>query len=81
MERAQNFDSQTHVERLNQTSRTDLSRKSLSCIFWATLYYKKVLEKNEPKEEMKKMFEVIEKLKEERLSEKDGEGFEATKEV
>ena len=48
---------------------------------WATLYYKKVLEKNEPKEEMKKMFEVIEKLKEERLSEKDGERFEATKEV
>ena len=40
-----------------------------------------MLEKNEPKEEMKKMFEVIEKLKEERLSEKDGERFEATKEV
>ena len=29
----------------------------------------------------KKGFEVGEKLKEERLSEKDGEGFEATKEV
>ena len=40
-----------------------------------------MLEKNEPKEEMKKMFEVREKLIEERLSEKDGEGFEATKEV
>ena len=44
-------------------------------------YYKKVYEKNEPKEEMKKMFEVREKLIEERLSEKDGEGFEATKDV
>ena len=40
-----------------------------------------MLEKNEPKEEMKKMFEVREKLKEERLSEKAGKGFEATKEV
>ena len=44
-------------------------------------YCKKVLEKNEPKGGMKKMFEVREKLNEERLSEKDGEGFEATKEV
>ena len=33
MERAQNSDSETHVENLNQTSRTDLSRKSLSYIF------------------------------------------------
>ena len=33
MKRAQNSDSETHVENLNQTSRTDLSRKSLSYIF------------------------------------------------
>ena len=38
----------------------------------------KVLEKNEG---MKKMFEVREKLNEERLSLKEGKGFEATKEV
>ena len=38
MERAQNSDSETHVEKLNRTSRTDLSRKSLSYIFWDTLY-------------------------------------------
>ena len=38
MERAQNSDSETHVENLNQTSRTDSSRKSLSYIFWDTLY-------------------------------------------
>ena len=36
MERAQNSDSETHVENLNQTSRTDLSRKSLSYIFFGT---------------------------------------------
>merc|ERR1711951_116646 len=33
MKQAQNSDSETHVENLNQTSRTDLSRKSLSYIF------------------------------------------------
>ena len=38
MERAQNSDSETHVEKLNWTPRTDLSRKSLSYIFWDTLY-------------------------------------------
>ena len=38
MERAQNSDSETHVKKLNQTFRTDLSRKSLSYIFWNTLW-------------------------------------------
>ena len=33
MEQAQNSDSETHVEKLDWTSRTDLSRKSRSCIF------------------------------------------------
>ena len=36
MERAQNSDSKTHVENLNWTSRTHLSRKSLSYIFFGT---------------------------------------------
>ena len=36
MERAWNSDSETHVEKLNWTSSTDLSRKSLSCIFFGT---------------------------------------------
>ena len=33
MERARNSDSRTHVKKLNWTSRTDLSGKSLCCIF------------------------------------------------
>ena len=44
-------------------------------------YCKKVLERNAPKEEMKKMFDLREKLNEEILQENDGNGFEATKEV
>ena len=36
MERARNSDSETHVKRLNWTSRTDLSGKLLCCIFFGT---------------------------------------------
>ena len=36
MKRDQNFDFGTHMEKLNWTSRTDLSGKSPSCIFFGT---------------------------------------------
>ena len=38
MERAGNSDSETHVKKLNRTSETDRSGKSLCCIFWDILY-------------------------------------------
>ena len=43
-------------------------------------YCKKVLERNPPKAEMQKMFDLREKLIEERMAENVGEGFDPTKE-
>ena len=41
----------------------------------------KVLERNPPKGELEKMFELRENLNERRMAENDGKGFKATKEV
>ena len=44
-------------------------------------YCMKVLERNPPKGELEKMFELRENLNERRMAENDGKGFKATKEV
>ena len=71
--------SQAHAVKDPVTKKLVVDQKEIKQV--SLNHCKKVLEKNEPKEEMRKMFDVRERLIEERLRERGGHGFETSKEV
>ena len=70
---------QAHAIKDPETKRLVVEQSEIKSI--SLKFCKKVLERNEPKKEMEKMFEMRKTLNEERLSENVGEGFKASKDV
>ena len=70
---------QAHAVKDPETKRLVVEQSEIKSI--SLKFCKKVLERNEPKKEMEKMFEMRKTLNEERLSENVGEGFKASKDV
>ena len=70
---------QAHAVKDPETKRLVVEQSEIKSI--SLKFCKKVLERNEPKKEMGKMFEMRKTLNEERLSENVGEGFKASKDV
>ena len=70
---------QAHAIKDPETKRLVVEQKEIKSI--SLKFCKKVLERNEPKKEMEKMFAMRKTLNEERLHENVGEGFKASKDV
>ena len=70
---------QAHAVKDPETKRLVVEQSEIKSI--SLKFCKKVLERNEPKKEMEKMFVMRKTLNEERLSENVGEGFKASKDV